>query len=294
MADKKVDNVFAVEKLIKTKQEKGKTFYLVKWKGWSARHNTWEPEENILDEALLADYNERQAKIAQKKAEKSEKTAAKKRTSGGSTGKKEKTTPEQPPSKRPRRLAGGDIREESSDSSEHVVADEHEEAPSTSSVPPADEEKHVENGAEEQEAPAEEQTEEPAEEEPEEQEQQDEQERVIELTDEETENDTENELAFVEERGDYEIGEEAYGDEVPPGMEDYDPEEEEERIELAEEGYIVGRSHEENGTGSESDGIHSGLPECGELNEPDAGCGEPRLGGAGGAGGENADSGDQK
>ena len=27
--------------------------YLVKWKGWSPKYSTWEPEENILDPRLI-------------------------------------------------------------------------------------------------------------------------------------------------------------------------------------------------------------------------------------------------
>lgn len=47
------DRVYAAEKIIKKRVRPGKVEYLVKWKGWSTRHNTWEPEENILDERLI-------------------------------------------------------------------------------------------------------------------------------------------------------------------------------------------------------------------------------------------------
>ncbi|XP_052872069.1 polycomb group protein Pc [Anopheles cruzii] len=47
------DRVYAAEKIMKKRARAGKAEYWVKWKGWSQRHNTWEPEENILDPRLI-------------------------------------------------------------------------------------------------------------------------------------------------------------------------------------------------------------------------------------------------
>ncbi|CAL8123815.1 unnamed protein product [Orchesella dallaii] len=47
------DRVFAAERIQKKRVRKGRVEYLVKWKGWSMRHSTWEPEENILDQRLI-------------------------------------------------------------------------------------------------------------------------------------------------------------------------------------------------------------------------------------------------
>uniref|UniRef100_A0A1B0DAS2 Uncharacterized protein n=1 Tax=Phlebotomus papatasi TaxID=29031 RepID=A0A1B0DAS2_PHLPP len=52
------DRVYAAERIIQKRIRKGKVEYRVKWKGWSQRHNTWEPEENILDTRLIDIYEQ--------------------------------------------------------------------------------------------------------------------------------------------------------------------------------------------------------------------------------------------
>ncbi|KAF3853040.1 hypothetical protein F7725_013728, partial [Dissostichus mawsoni] len=44
-----VGQVFDAECILSKRPRKGKCEYLVKWRGWSSKHNSWEPEENILD-----------------------------------------------------------------------------------------------------------------------------------------------------------------------------------------------------------------------------------------------------
>ncbi len=53
------DQVFAAEAITKKRYKKGRIEYLVKWKGWSPKYSTWEPEENILDPRLIHQYNKR-------------------------------------------------------------------------------------------------------------------------------------------------------------------------------------------------------------------------------------------
>ncbi|XP_041960702.1 E3 SUMO-protein ligase CBX4-like isoform X1 [Alosa sapidissima] len=54
------EHVFAVESIEKKRIRKGRFEYLVKWRGWSPKYNTWEPEENILDPRLLVAFQNRE------------------------------------------------------------------------------------------------------------------------------------------------------------------------------------------------------------------------------------------
>ncbi|XP_061889408.1 chromobox protein homolog 8b [Entelurus aequoreus] len=54
------ERVFAAEFILKRRIRKGRIEYLVKWKGWSPKYSTWEPEENILDSRLFAAFEQRE------------------------------------------------------------------------------------------------------------------------------------------------------------------------------------------------------------------------------------------
>ncbi|KAI7803711.1 putative chromobox protein-like protein 6 [Triplophysa rosa] len=54
------DRVFAAEAILKRRIRKGRMEYLVKWKGWAVKYSTWEPEENILDERLVAAFEQKE------------------------------------------------------------------------------------------------------------------------------------------------------------------------------------------------------------------------------------------
>ncbi|XP_033630678.1 polycomb group protein Pc-like [Asterias rubens] len=63
LMDQSRDDVYIVEALKGKRRRKGTTEYLVKWRGWSNKHNTWEPEDNILDKRLLDSYSTRRTNV---------------------------------------------------------------------------------------------------------------------------------------------------------------------------------------------------------------------------------------
>ena len=51
------ESIFSVEKLLKKRQRKGRTEYLVKWANYPIKKATWEPSENILNKRLIEQFD---------------------------------------------------------------------------------------------------------------------------------------------------------------------------------------------------------------------------------------------
>lgn len=57
---------YEVYRILDVAVKKGKREFLVHWKGWSSRHNTWEPEENLSCDDLIAKFDKDNAKNSKK------------------------------------------------------------------------------------------------------------------------------------------------------------------------------------------------------------------------------------
>ena len=54
-------DVYEPEKIVATRGAKGVTQFHVKWVGYDAKHNTWEPIENLAScEGMIAEFKERE------------------------------------------------------------------------------------------------------------------------------------------------------------------------------------------------------------------------------------------
>lgn len=57
-------NIFEVEKILDKRTKENETWYFIKWKGWSAAHNTWEPESNLSNcTSLISTFQTSRAQL---------------------------------------------------------------------------------------------------------------------------------------------------------------------------------------------------------------------------------------
>ncbi|XP_071813231.1 uncharacterized protein [Apostichopus japonicus] len=63
-----VPEIYIADSIRKKRLRKGRVEFLVKWKGWTNRHNTWEPEDNILDKQLVQEFENKLVKQKMKRS----------------------------------------------------------------------------------------------------------------------------------------------------------------------------------------------------------------------------------
>lgn len=65
-AAKKSNNEYEVEAILDSKTQKGQTKYLIRWKGWDAADDTWEPESTLNCPDLIRAFNKKSKTVAKK------------------------------------------------------------------------------------------------------------------------------------------------------------------------------------------------------------------------------------
>lgn len=60
----KKTKLWEVEKILQKREQNGEALYLIKWKNWDSKYNTWEPIRNLINcEDLLREFEEERQKL---------------------------------------------------------------------------------------------------------------------------------------------------------------------------------------------------------------------------------------
>mmetsp|Transcript_20160 Transcript_20160/g.51972 ORF Transcript_20160/g.51972 Transcript_20160/m.51972 type:complete len:273 (-) Transcript_20160:412-1230(-) len=58
VAEDDADGIYTVERILQKRVRGQREEFLIKWRGYSTKHNTWEPRENIYDERLIRAFEQ--------------------------------------------------------------------------------------------------------------------------------------------------------------------------------------------------------------------------------------------
>ncbi|XP_066246889.1 polycomb group protein Pc-like isoform X2 [Euwallacea similis] len=145
------DQVYAAERIMKKRNRKGVIEYYVKWKGWSQKHNTWEPEENILDGRLIEqfEHSQRNDSIGKRGLKKKERKETQKEVETEDEGRSEDESQDESPhqnnTNKPEKNKNADICSSPINSEERDLIPERTEDEETRTGSELEASKHISN-----------------------------------------------------------------------------------------------------------------------------------------------------